>query len=280
MSDDRASGAAANRSLLDRIVHSLGGEPRDRGELLELLRDAHRRELVETDALAMIEGVFEVAEMQVRDIMVPRAQMIVVERDWPLEKLVDVVVESGHSRFPVIGDSRDEILGVLLAKDLLRFTSADKNDFGTRNWLRPIAFVPESKRVNVLLKDFKRGRNHMAIVADEYGGVAGLVTIEDVLEQIVGEIDDEYDEAERAHILKQDERRFLVAGLTPLEEFNDYFGAEFSTEEFDTLGGLITQRFGHMPKRGESIRIEKFNFIVQRSDSRRVHMLQVTLAPA
>ncbi len=280
MSEEAEGGDSNAGRWVQRIVRRFGGGPRNREDLLALLREARNLELMDSDALFMFQGILETAEEQVRDIMVPRAQMIVVERDWPLEKLVDVVVESGHSRFPVIGDSRDEILGVLLAKDLLRFTSADKNDFGTRNWLRPIAFVPESKRVNVLLKDFKRGRNHMAIVADEYGGVAGLVTIEDVLEQIVGEIDDEYDEAERAHILKQDERRFLVAGLTPLEEFNNYFGAEFSTEEFDTLGGLITQRFGHMPKRGESIRIEKFNFIVQRSDSRRVHMLQVTLAPA
>ena len=280
MSDETDKESDSNASRwVQRIMRRFGGGPRNREDLLSLLREARNLELMDTDALFMFQGILATAEEQVRDIMIPRAQMTVVEIDWPLEKLISVVVESGHSRFPVIGESRDEILGVLLAKDLLRFSSADGQDFDTRSCLRPIAFVPESKRVNVLLKDFKRGRNHMAIVADEYGGVAGLVTIEDVLEQIVGEIDDEYDEAERAHILKQDQRRFLVAGLTPLEEFNEYFSAEFPTDEFDTVGGLITQRFGHMPKRGESIRIDKFNFIVQRADSRRVHMLQVTLAP-
>lgn len=264
---------------VQRIMRRFGGGPRTREDLLALLGEARNLQLMDADALTMFQGILQTAETQVRDIMVPRAQMTFVERTLPLEKLISVVVESGHSRFPVIGDTRDEIVGVLLAKDLLRFTSASTASFDLARWLRPVQFVPESKRVNVLLKDFKRGRNHMAIVVDEYGGVAGLVTIEDVLEQIVGEIDDEYDEAEGAHILKQDERRFLVAGLTPLEEFNEYFQVEFPTSEFDTIGGLVTQRFGHMPKRGESLRIEKFSFNVQRADSRRVHMLQVTLAP-
>lgn len=267
----------ANR-WLQKLVRRFGG-PRTREDLLAFLHEARNLQLMDADAHTMFQGILETADMQVRDIMVPRAQMIVVERTWPLEKLIEVVVESGHSRFPVIGESRDEIVGVLLAKDLLRFTTASAaSTFDLSNWLRLVQFVPESKRVNVLLKEFKRGRNHMALVVDEYGGVAGLVTIEDVLEQIVGEIDDEYDEAEGAHILKQDERRFLVAGLTPLEEFNAYFDADFSTEEFDTVGGLITQRFGHMPKRGESLRIEKFSFNVQRADRRRVHLLQVTLS--
>lgn len=265
---------------MQRIMRRFGGGPRTREDLLALLGEARNLQLMDADALTMFQGILQTTETQVRDIMVPRAQMTFVERTLPLEKLISVVVESGHSRFPVIGDTRDEIVGVLLAKDLLRFTSASTATFDLARWLRPVQFVPESKRVNVLLKDFKRGRNHMAIVVDEYGGVAGLVTIEDVLEQIVGEIDDEYDEAEGAHILKQDERRFLVAGLTPLEEFNEYFQVEFPTSEFDTIGGLVTQRFGHMPKRGESLRIEKFSFNVQRADSRRVHMLQVTLAPA
>lgn len=265
---------------LQRLGRRIGGGPRTREDLLALMREARNLNLMDGDALTMFQGILETAETQVRDIMVPRAQMTFVERVWPLTKLVEVVVESGHSRFPVVGDKRDEIVGVLLAKDLLRFTANSSETFDLARWLRPVQFVPESKRVNVLLKDFKRGRNHMAIVVDEYGGVAGLVTIEDVLEQIVGEIDDEHDEAEGAHILKQDERRFLVAGLTPLEEFNAYFQVQFPTEEFDTIGGLVTQRFGHMPKRGESLRMEKFNFIVQRADSRRVQMLQVTLAPA
>ena len=280
MSDDPPSSLNAPVSRWwKRVAQRLSGIPHTRENLLDLLGAARDSQLLDADAYAMFEGILGTAETQVRDIMVPRAQMVVVERDWSLEQITEVVVESGHSRFPVIGDSRDEVVGVLLAKDLLRFGTNLSATFDLERWLRAVQFVPESKRVNMLLKDFKRGRNHMAIVADEYGGVAGLVTIEDVLEQIVGQIDDEYDEAEGAHILKQDERRFLVAGLTPLEDFNAYFQAEFPTEEFDTIGGLVTQRFGHMPKRGESLRIEKFNFNVQRADSRRVHMLQVTLAP-
>jgi magnesium and cobalt transporter len=184
----------------------------------------------------------------------------------------------------VIGGSRDEIAGILLAKDVLKFTSTisgfNPTTFDLTRWLRPAVFVPESKRVNVLLRDFRKSRNHMAIVADEYGGVAGLVTIEDVLEQIVGEIDDEYDESESAHILKQDERRYLVAGLTPITEFNEYFGATFSDEEFDTVGGLVMHGFGHMPRRGESLHIDRFQFNVQRADSRRIIQLQVTLQQA
>ncbi len=264
---------------VQRMVRRFGGGPRTREDLLALLKEARNLQLMDADALTMFEGILGTSETQVRDIMVPRAQISFIERAWSLAKLIETVVDSGHSRFPVTGDTRDEIVGILLAKDLLRFTSTSSETFDLARWLRPVQFVPESKRVNVLLKDFKRGRNHMAIVVDEYGGVAGLVTIEDVLEQIVGEIDDEHDEAEGAHILKQDERRFLVAALTPLDEFNSYFGVEFPTSEFDTIGGFVTQRFGHMPKRGESLRVEKFNFNVQRADSRRVQMLQVTLSP-
>ena len=210
------------------------------------------------------------------------SRLVVLESDGGLEEILRMVVESGHSRFPVIGDSRDEIVGILLAKDLLKFTATvpgfDPGTFDLRAQLRPAVFVPESKRVNILLKDFKRGRNHMAVVVDEYGGVSGLVTIEDVLEQIVGEIDDEYDEAESATILRQDERRFLVNGLTPIETFNEYFTTDFPDDEFDTIGGLVMHHFGHMPKRGESLRIGRFNFNVQRADSRRLHLLQVTLS--
>ena len=265
-----------------RVAKRLAGHPRSRADLLMVLNHATEAGLVDADAADMIRGVFETNELQVRDIMVPRSQMVVVERDWPLDRILRAVVEAGHSRFPVIGDSRDEIAGVLLAKDLLKITSADFGGdggaFDLARWLRPAVFVPESKRVNVLLRDFRKSRNHMAIVADEYGGVAGLVTIEDVLEQIVGEIDDEYDESESARILKQDERRYLVAGLTPITEFNEHFGANFSDKEFDTVGGLVMHSFGHMPRRGESVRIEQFQFIVQRADSRRILQLQVTLS--
>ena len=251
--------------------------PRTREDLKELLDDARDDGLMDADDAQMIEGVFESRELQVRDIMVPRAQMVGVEREWNLEELLAAVVESGHSRYPVFGDTKDEIVGILLAKDLLKFTTAMAT-FDLRRVMRPFVLVPESKRVNLLLKDFRRTRNHMAIVADEYGGVSGLVTIEDVLEQIVGQINDEHDEAEGAHIVKQDERRFLVNALTPIDEFNQQFGAEFSAEEFDTVGGFVIHNFGHLPRRGESIKIGPFQFSVQRADSRRVQLLQVLLA--
>jgi magnesium and cobalt transporter len=261
-----------------RLTQRLAGGPRTREDLNDLLDGAHESGLVDSDAASMIRGVFETSELQVRDIMVPRAQMVIVERDWPLDRLMHEVVDAGHSRYPVIGDSRDEVVGILLAKDLLRATSAAAGSFDLARWLRPVSFVPESKRVNVLLKDFRKSRHHMALVADEYGGVAGLVTIEDVLEQIVGEIDDEHDESESAQIQKQDDRRFLVQGLTPVADFNQYFDAEFSDEDFDTVAGLVMHELGHMPRRGESIQIGRFQFNVQRADSRRVHLLQVMLS--
>lgn len=267
-----------------RVAQSFAHAPQTREELLQVLEEARDAELMDADALTMFQGVLETADTQVRDIMVPRAQMVVIDSDAPLDDILRAVVESGHSRFPVIGDSRDEVIGILLAKDLLKITSTvpgfDPGSFDLRTQLRPAVFVPESKRVNVLLKEFKRGRNHMAVVADEYGGVAGLVTIEDVLEQIVGDIDDEYDEAETATILRQDERRFLVSGLTPIETFNEYFSVTLPDEEFDTIGGLVMHHFGHMPKRGESLRLEGFSFNVQRADSRRLHLLQVTRSAA
>lgn len=260
-----------------RLTGRLIGGPRTREDLKELLEGAQEDGLVDADAARMIEGVFETRELQARDIMVPRAQMVCIERDWPLERILAAVIESGHSRYPVIGDTKDEIAGVLLAKDLLKFTTAAAT-FDLGRVMRPVVFVPESKRVNVLLKDFKRNHQHMAIVADEYGGVGGLVTIEDILETIVGEIDDEHDEAQSAHIIKQDERRYLVNALTPIAEFNDQFEAEFSDEEVDTIGGLVVQEFGHLPRRGESIKLGRFQFSVQRSDSRRVQQLQVLLS--
>lgn len=265
-----------------RLTQRMARSPQSREDLLGLLQAAREDNLLEADAADMIRGVFETSQLQVRDIMVPRSQMVVLEQTWPLERLMREVVEAGHSRFPVIGDSRDEIVGILLAKDLLKFTATipgfDAGTFDLRRWLRRATFVPESKRVNILLRDFRKSHNHMAIVADEYGGVAGLVTIEDVLEQIVGQIDDEYDESESANILKQDDRHYLVNGLTPIGDFNRYFDAEFSDEEFDTVAGLVMHGFGHMPRRGESIRIGGFQFNVQRADSRRVHLLQVTLS--
>ncbi len=232
MSEDRPSSSTAReggspRSWLERLGQVLTGEPRDREQLLELLRDAEQRSLLDADALAMIEGVLQVAEMQVRDIMVPRAQMVVVERDADPEALLPVVLDSAHSRFPVIGENRDEVVGILLAKDLLAYFSDEHRDsFSVREVLRPAAFIPESKRLNVLLKEFRASRNHMAIVVDEYGGVAGLVTIEDVLEQIVGEIDDEHDIEEDTWIMDHGDRKYTVKALTPIEDFNEYFRSD------------------------------------------------------
>jgi magnesium and cobalt transporter len=265
------------------LTQSLAGGPQTRDDLLSILEAAREQKLLDADALSMIQGVMGTAEAQVRDIMVPRGQMAVIENDWMLDKILPLVVDSGHSRFPVVSDSKDKVVGILLAKDLLKFTSTvpgfDASTFDLQRVLRPAVFVPESKRVNVLLKDFRGSRNHMAIVVDEYGGVSGLVTIEDVIEQIVGEIADEHDESESAKIQKQDERRYLVNGLTPVADFNTYFNSDLPVDEFDTVGGLVVHRFGHMPRRGESVRIGRFGFNVQRADTRRVHQLQVTVTP-
>ncbi|MBS1200169.1 MAG: hypothetical protein H6R27_847 [Proteobacteria bacterium] len=255
-----------------------GGEPRDRAELAEELREAGRRGLIDADALAMIEGVLEVADLQVRDIMVPRSQMVVLNRDDPPEVLLPAIIEAGHSRFPVIGEDRDQVVGLLLAKDLLRyFAEGGRAEFDMREVLRPAVFVPESKRVNVLLKEFRVSRNHMAVVVDEYGGVSGLVTIEDVIEEIVGDIADEYDIEEDQTIRRDGERQYTVHALARIEDFNDYFGAQFSDQEFDTIGGLVMHQFGRLPKRGESVSIEGFDFKVLRADRRRIDLLRVTL---
>ncbi len=251
--------------------------PRDRAELVEMLRAAARGGMLDADALAMIQGVLRVSDLQVRDIMVPRSQMIVLERDAEPQSLLPQVVESGHSRFPVIGDDRDQVVGILLAKDLLRyFADGASGGFDIREVLRPAAFVPESKRLNVLLKEFRASRNHMAIVVDEYGGVSGLVTIEDVIEEIVGEIADEYDTDEEQTIRREGDRQFAVLALTRVQEFNDYFGARFSDEEYDTIGGLVMHQFGRLPRRGEAVTMGGLEFKVLRADRRRIDQLRVT----
>jgi len=260
---------------LRRITQSMSGEPRDLGELIEDLREASERGLFNGDALVMLEGVLAVADMQVRDIMVPRAQMVFVERDAAPDKLLELVVESGHSRFPVIGEDRDQILGILLAKDLLRLQIADGEPFEIREFMRPVVFVPESKRLNVLLKEFRVSHNHLAMVVDEYGGVCGLVTIEDVIEQIVGEIDDEHDVEDDQAIRRESEREFSVRALTPIADFNEYFGTAFSDEEYDTIGGLLMQEFGRLPRRGETTQIGDLEFRVLRADRRRIDLLRV-----
>ncbi|HVO47432.1 MAG TPA: transporter associated domain-containing protein [Steroidobacteraceae bacterium] len=252
-------------------------EPQDRAELLTVLREAAGRGLVDSEALTMLEGVLEVSDLQVRDIMVPRAQMVCVRRDDPASTLLPVVVESGHSRFPVMDSDRDDIVGILLAKDLLRLCISDVRErFDIREYMRPSVFVPESKRLNVLLKDFRRNRNHMAIVVDEYGGVSGLVTIEDVIEQIVGEIDDEFDVEDDQNIRKEGDRQYTVRGVTRIDEFNEYFGSKLSEEEgFDTVAGLLMKQLGRLPRKGESASIDGFEFRVARADRRRIDALRV-----
>lgn len=267
------------RSWFQRVLQVLASnEPQDKEELITLLRDAEQRSLLATDTLAMIEGAIEIAEMHVRDIMIPRAQMSVLEIDELPERLAKFVIETGHSRFPVTGESRDDIQGILLAKDLLEyFTSgADETQFNLRDIMRPAVFIPESKRLNVLLREFRTSRNHMAIVVDEYGGVAGLVTIEDVIEQIVGEIDDEYDVDDEVFIKPREHGVFSVHSITPIEDFNAFFKTNFSDEEFDTIGGLVMQAFGHLPKKGEQLSLGEFDFEVSRADGRRIRTLRVS----
>jgi len=279
MSDDKSDTGASGRSFMDRIVHAIGGEPRDQDELLELLRDAQARQLFDADTLQMVEGAFQVVEMRVRDIMIPRAQMVVVDQDATLEEVLPVITQSGHSRFPVIDEDKDNVVGVLLAKDLLKYSdnANDAAEFNMASILRPATVTPETKRLNVLLKEFRAKRNHMAIVLDEYGGVAGLVTIEDVLEEIVGEIDDEHDTEEDAHIRRIADGRFQVNALTPIDDFNEAMGTKFSDDEFDTIGGLVMQHIGHMPKVGETTVLEGCQFSIVEADSRRVHLMQVSL---
>jgi magnesium and cobalt transporter len=262
---------------LKRLTQGLAPEVQDRKDLLGVLREAGERGLIDSDALTMLEGVLEVSDLQVRDIMVPRAQMVFVRRDQGAARILPVVVESGHSRFPVMDADRDDIVGILLAKDLLRLTTASARErFDIREYMRPAVFVPESKRLNVLLKEFRRNRNHMAIVVDEYGGVSGLCTIEDVIEQIVGEIDDEFDVEDDQNIRRDAERQFTVRGITRIAEFNEYFGARLSeTEGVDTIAGLLMKHLGRLPRRGESASIGGFEFRVLRADRRRIEALRV-----
>ncbi|HEX5538222.1 MAG TPA: transporter associated domain-containing protein [Methylophilaceae bacterium] len=263
---------------LERISTLLLREPEDREQLLELLHAAYENNLLDADALAMIEGVMQVSEMQVRDIMIPRSQMDVIDITDPPEKFIPHVIETAHSRFPVIDENKDDVIGILLAKDLLRYYAGE--DFDVRDMLRPAVFIPESKRLNVLLKEFRSNRNHIAIVVDEYGGVAGMVTIEDVLEQIVGDIEDEYDFDETEdNIIRDISGRYRVKALTEIVDFNESLGTQFSDEEFSTIGGLVVSKFGHLPKRGEEITFDNLSFTVLRADSRRLHSLLVELLP-
>ena len=264
--------------LIERLTSWLSREPENRDELLELLHGAYEKNLLDADALSMIEGVMQVSEMQVREIMIPRAQMDVVDINEPTEKLLPFVIETAHSRFPAVDGERDNVVGILLAKDLLRLCTDE--DVNLRDQLRPAVFIPESKRLNVLLREFRASRNHIAIVVDEYGGVAGLVTIEDVLEQIVGDIEDEFDyDEDEDNILKLDSSAFRVKAQTEVGDFNLALGASFADDEFDTVGGLVTHAFGRVPKRGEAVEINGLRFQVLRADSRRVHSLRVERLP-
>ncbi len=270
--------SSSRPSLLERLSAFLTREPEDRDELLHLLHSAHDRNMFDADALAIIEGALQVSDMQVRDVMVPRAQMDVVNLDDSVEDITRFVIHAAHSRFPVIGEGKDDVLGILLAKDLLRVFAGES--FNLREMLRPAVFVPESKRLNVLLRDFRVSHNHMAIVVDEYGGVAGLVTIEDVLEQIVGDIEDEYDFDETADNIRGDQAgRYRVKAATEIEDFNEAFSTTFSDAEYDTVGGLLIRKLGRLPKRNEVIELEGLRFQVLRADSRRIHSLLVERLP-
>jgi magnesium and cobalt transporter len=251
--------------------------PQDRAALIDMLREAENHNLLDHEALAMMEGAFQVSDMHVRDIMVPRVQMIVVTNNLEPVKLLTIVVEHGHSRFPVIGNGMDDILGILMAKDLLYyFAGQDKEKFNIKDIMRPAVFVPESKRLNVLLREFRSSRNHMAIVVDEYSRVSGLVTIEDIIEEIVGDIEDEHDIDKEAHIKPYGRNRHTVNALTPIHEFNEYFKLSLSDDEYDTIGGLVLNAFGHVPKRGELLEFEGFIVKILRADKRRIHMMRMT----
>ena len=270
----------SDMNLFEKLSRIFLDIPQNRRELVEILQASEKRSLLDMDALSMIEGVLQVSEMQVRDIMIPRSHMVVLEEDTAYEDMLPVVIDSGHSRFPVIGENRDEIVGVLLAKDLLRYVDEEKRkEFDIKDVLRQTIFVPESKRLNVLLKEFRDSRNHMAIVIDEYSGVAGLVTIEDVLEQIVGDIDDEHDVEDVGNIRRMGVNRYSIKALTPVEEFNDFFESGFNEEEADTLAGLLMKHLGHMPKRGETISIDNYLFKIMSADSRRIKHVHLVLLP-
>ncbi|MCK9619004.1 MAG: CBS domain-containing protein [Methylobacter sp.] len=278
MSDEQPpSRHSPQKSWVDKISHLLTGEPQDLEDLLEILREAREKRLLDTDALSMIEGVLQVSQMRVRDIMIPRIQMVVVPKDAELETIMPLVTEFGHSRYPVIDGDRSKVVGVLLAKDLLA-RILDNKTLKVHEIMRPSCVVPESKRLNVLLKELRTNGNHMAIVVDEYGQSAGLVTIEDVLEQIVGEIEDEHDDHEdEGYIFQRSSNEYMVKALTPIDEFDEYFSTHLATDEYDTIGGFVVSQLEHMPKKGESLVVDTMKFEVIRADSRRVHLLKLKI---
>ena len=275
MNDERAP-ESEERSWLDRLTHFISGEPQNKSDLEGVLSLAEEHEIIDEDARKIMEGALSVSDMQVRDIMIPRAQMVVIDSDQPLQEALPKILQSGHSRYPVIGEGIDDVIGILLAKDLLPLIQADRDVPSISSLMRPVTAVPESKRLNVLLREFRQNRNHMAIVIDEDGGIAGLITIEDVLEEIVGEIEDETDVDEGQLIRPINDNSFLIEALTPIEDFNEYFGTSFSDEEFDTIGGLVINAFGQLPTRNQTIRLDQFEFKVIHADERRLTRLRVT----
>ncbi len=277
MSEER-SGNGQNRSWLGKLAQVFSDEPKTREDLLADLKDATDENVLDQEAFSIIEGAMQVADQQVRDVMIPRSQMVVVEADQTPKEFLPIIISSAHSRFPVIGDNPDDILGVLLAKDLLSLILDDNNleSFDIKQHVRKATFIPESKRLNVLLKEFRATRNHMAIVVDEYGGVSGVITIEDVLEQIVGQIEDEHDvEDDEGNIKPFDDNGYIVKALTPIEDFNEFFDIGMPDDDFDTIGGLVTQKFGHLPRKDETVEIDAFTFKVLSADNRRIRLLQV-----
>jgi len=277
MTDNQSNLDLNPKSWIDKITQVFSDEPTDTKSLLELLRNAEQDQVLDADALGIIEGALQVSSMQVRDIMIPRSQLVIVSAKLPPNEIIELVTKASHSRFPVTGENVDNVIGILLAKDLLPLILKEETEkLDIKDVVRPATFVPESKRLNVLLKEFRETRQHMAIVIDEYGSVSGAVTIEDVLEQIVGEIEDEYDVDDESHIKKFNEENYIVKALTPVDEFNEYFGTQFSDQEFTTLGGLVLQQIGHIPERGETINIGPFLVTVLNADSRQIKLLKVT----
>ena len=274
MNDDRKS-EAEERSWLDRLSHFISGEPQTKSDLEDVLSLAEEHEIIDQDARKIMEGALLVTNMQVRDIMIPRAQMIVIDSDESVQEALPKIIDAGHSRFPVIGEGMDDVIGILLAKDLLPLVESDSAPPALRQLMRPVIAVPESKRLNVLLREFRQNRNHMAIVIDEYGGITGLITIEDVLEEIVGEIEDETDVAEKKPIRPMSDGTFFVEALTAIDDFNAFFDTEFSDDEFDTIGGVVVNAFGQLPSRNQSIQLNNFEFSVIRADERRLSSLRV-----
>jgi len=274
MSEDSSSNG--HKSWLDKLAQAFAQEPKTRQDLFDILQEANRNKLLDNDALAIVEGAIQIADLQVRDIMIPRSKMISIKACQTPEQFLPAIIDAAHSRYPVVGENNDEVLGILLAKDLLPLIGKQDDNFDLRNLIRPCNFVPESKRLNVLLKEFRANHNHMAVVIDEYGGVAGLVTIEDVLEQIVGDIEDEHDVEQDSFFRTLPTGDYIVKALTPIDDFNEFFNSGFSEDEFDTIGGLVMSAFGHLPKRNETIEIDHMRFRILNADSRRLHLLRIT----